>query len=119
MLLLQVGTAISVTHDRATQVGVTVRAAAEVTSVEGRRISFVVKAFDDTVGFAAVTPYKPLPHTQHLLALARFCDLSAGVRFGQGAVVGQGTHARAVVNSTRFLAALAANDGPTGRPGPN
>jgi fluoroacetyl-CoA thioesterase len=49
MLFLQVGTAISVTHDRATPVGVSVRAAADVTSVEGRRVTFAVKAFDDSV----------------------------------------------------------------------
>jgi fluoroacetyl-CoA thioesterase len=55
MFVLQVGTAINVTHDRATQVGDMVRAAAEVTSVDGRRITFAVKAFDGTVRFCSCT----------------------------------------------------------------
>ena len=46
------------THDRATPVGGSVRAAAEVTAVEGRRIIFTVKAFD-----GKVAPLPLLPQT--------------------------------------------------------
>ena len=41
-----VGTRLDVTHDAATPVGMKVRAQAEVTAVEGRRITFAVSAFD-------------------------------------------------------------------------
>ena len=56
---LQVGTSINVTHERATPIGGTIRATAEVTAVEGRRISFALAAFDGTV-----TPHRHLriPH---------------------------------------------------------
>lgn len=42
-----VGTKLEVTHDAATPVGMAVRATAEVTAVEGRRIVFQVEAFDE------------------------------------------------------------------------
>ena len=41
-----VGTRLDVTHDAATPVGMKVWAEAEVTAVEGRRITFAVSAFD-------------------------------------------------------------------------
>ena len=41
-----VGTRLDVTHDAATPVGMKVWAQAEVTAVEGRRITFAVSAFD-------------------------------------------------------------------------
>ena len=42
-----VGTRLEVTHDAATPLGMEVRALAEVTAVEGRRIVFQVEAFDE------------------------------------------------------------------------
>ncbi len=42
-----VGTHLDVSHDAATPVGMAVRAEAEVTAVDGRRITFRVTAFDE------------------------------------------------------------------------
>lgn len=42
-----VGTHLDVSHDAATPVGMKVWAQAEVTAVEGKRISFTVAAFDE------------------------------------------------------------------------
>jgi predicted thioesterase len=42
-----VGTSLSITHVSATPVGMVVRATAEVTSVNGREVTFNVKAFDE------------------------------------------------------------------------
>ena len=42
-----VGTALNIAHSAATPVGMQVRAVAEITGVEGRRISFKVAAFDE------------------------------------------------------------------------
>lgn len=42
-----VGTKLDVSHDAATPVGMAVRAEAEVTAVDGRRITFRVTAFDE------------------------------------------------------------------------
>ena len=42
-----VGTKLDITHDAATPVGMNVRAEAEVTAVDGRRVSFRVTAFDE------------------------------------------------------------------------
>ena len=42
-----VGISLSVQHKAATPVGLTVRAEAEVTAVEGRKITFAVRAFDE------------------------------------------------------------------------
>lgn len=42
-----VGTALAIEHISATPVGLEVRAEAEVTAVEGRAITFCVKAFDE------------------------------------------------------------------------
>lgn len=42
-----VGTALNVAHTAATPVGMQVRAVAEITGVEGRKISFKVTAFDE------------------------------------------------------------------------
>jgi predicted thioesterase len=60
------GTHLSVGHYAATPVGMTLRATAEVTKVEGRNVEFKVEAFDDRER------------------------------------VGDGTHARVVVNVERF-----------------
>jgi predicted thioesterase len=42
-----IGTAVCVRHLAATPVGRRIRAEAEVTQVDGRRVSFTVKAYDD------------------------------------------------------------------------
>lgn len=42
-----VGISLHVAHKAATPVGLTVRAEAEVTAVEGRKVIFTVRAFDD------------------------------------------------------------------------
>lgn len=42
-----VGIALNLTHDAATPVGMTVRAEAVLTAVDGRKLTFEVKAFDD------------------------------------------------------------------------
>lgn len=42
-----VGISLHVAHKAATPVGMQVRAEAEVTAVEGRKITFTVRAFDD------------------------------------------------------------------------
>jgi len=42
-----VGISLHVAHTAATPIGLTVRAEAEVTAVEGRKIIFTVRAFDD------------------------------------------------------------------------
>ncbi|OUN07618.1 dihydrolipoamide acyltransferase [Flavonifractor sp. An92] len=42
-----VGTHLDISHDAATPVGMTVRAEAEVTAVDGRAVTFAVRAFDE------------------------------------------------------------------------
>lgn len=41
-----VGTRLDISHDAATPIGMSVRAEAEVTGAEGRKITFAVRAFD-------------------------------------------------------------------------
>ncbi len=41
------GTHLDISHDAATPVGMTVRAEAEVTAVDGRAITFAVRVFDE------------------------------------------------------------------------
>ena len=42
-----VGTKLSISHDAATPIGMKVRAESELTEVDGRRLVFSVKAFDE------------------------------------------------------------------------
>lgn len=42
-----VGISLNIAHNAATPVGMHIRAVAKVTAVEGRKVSFEVKAFDD------------------------------------------------------------------------
>ena len=45
--LTSVGISINVNHKAPTPIGLTVRAEATITNIDGRKISFEVKAFDD------------------------------------------------------------------------
>ena len=66
-----VGTRLDVTHDAATPVGMKVWAEAEVTAVEGRKLTFAVAAFDEAgkIGGGVherfvIKPEKFLAHAQ-------------------------------------------------------
>src|SRR5713226_3816095 len=61
-----VGTAISVQHHAATPVGHRVRADAEVTKVEGRRIEFTVTASDETEQIGSGTHERMVVDRQRL-----------------------------------------------------
>lgn len=63
-----VGTEISVRHLAATPVGYHVKAKAEVTAVDGKRVSFTVTAFDDRekIGEGA--------HVRYVIDFARFME---------------------------------------------
>lgn len=66
-----VGTALHITHDAATPQGMTVRAEAEVTGVNGREISFAVTAYDEAGQIGAGT------HKRFLVEQQRFLDKAA------------------------------------------
>ncbi len=61
-----VGTHMDVSHDSATPVGMTVRAEAELTAVEGRALTFAVAAFD------AAGPIGKGVHTRFLVQNEKF-----------------------------------------------
>lgn len=65
-----VGTALSIEHISATPVGLEVRAEAEVTAVEGKVITFSLKAFDEQgeIGYGT--------HKRVLVSAQRFLDKS-------------------------------------------
>ena len=63
-----VGAGIDVQHTAATPPGHRVRAEAEVTKVEGRRIEFAVRAFDETEQIGAAV------HRRAVLDAAKFND---------------------------------------------
>jgi fluoroacetyl-CoA thioesterase len=67
-----VGSAIDVRHVAATPLGHTVRAEAEVTGVEGRRIEFKVSARDETEEIGSGT------HQRTVIRLASFNERLAG-----------------------------------------
>jgi fluoroacetyl-CoA thioesterase len=67
-----VGTAIDVRHLAATPVGHTVRAEAEVTAVDGKRIEFKVAAYDETEEIGRGT------HQRAVIDLASFNERLAG-----------------------------------------
>ena len=66
-----VGTALHITHDAATPQGMTVRAEAEVTGVNGREISFAVTAYDEAGQIGTGT------HKRFLVEQQRFLDKAA------------------------------------------
>ncbi|SBW05476.1 conserved hypothetical protein [uncultured Eubacteriales bacterium] len=61
-----VGTSLSIAHDAATPVGMTVWAEAEVTTVDRRKISFTVRAFDSAGQIGSGT------HERFLVDAAKF-----------------------------------------------
>jgi len=63
---MSVGVVVNVTHTAATPEGWKVRAEAEVTAAEGRRIDYVVKAFDEKEEIGHGT------HTRAVMERARF-----------------------------------------------
>ena len=61
-----VGTRLDVTHDAATPIGMKVWAEAEVTAVEGKRITLAVRAFDEAGPIGGGT------HERFIIAVDRF-----------------------------------------------
>lgn len=62
-----VGIALSIRHTAATPVGLEVRATAEVTAVEGKKITFRVEAFDEKGPIGDGTHERVLVPTQRFL----------------------------------------------------
>ena len=62
-----VGTALNIEHISATPVGLEVRAEAEVTAVEGKVITFDVKAFDETGEIGHGTHKRVIVNSQKFL----------------------------------------------------
>ncbi|HZP46433.1 MAG TPA: thioesterase family protein [Candidatus Binataceae bacterium] len=63
---MSVGVTVNVTHTAATPVGWKVRAEAEITGGEGRRVEYVIRAFDEKEEIGSGT------HTRAVLARAKF-----------------------------------------------
>ena len=62
-----VGTALNIEHISATPVGMEVRAEAVVTAVEGKIITFEVKAFDEAGEIGSGTHKRAIIHAQRFL----------------------------------------------------
>lgn len=69
-----VGTDLKIKHTAATPVGMTVRAVAEVTEVDDRRLVFTVKAFDDKEQIGIGT------HERHIINLQKFIEKAEAKR---------------------------------------
>ena len=67
-----VGISLHAAHTAATPVGLTVRAEAEVTAVEGRKLVFTVRAFDDKEEIGVGT------HERFAVAKEKFLVKAAG-----------------------------------------
>ena len=65
-----VGTALNIAHISATPVGLDVRAEAEVTAVEGRVITFAVRAFDEAGEIGSGTHKRVIVNSQKFLEKA-------------------------------------------------
>lgn len=63
-----VGTSVNVTHERATPVGMKVWAESEVTSVNGRKISFSVMAYDERGLISRGTHERFIVTSEHFLS---------------------------------------------------
>ena len=62
-----VGTALNLEHLSATPVGLDVRASAEVTAVEGRKITFAITAFDEAGEIGRATHTRVLVNSEKFL----------------------------------------------------
>ena len=62
-----VGTALNIAHTSATPVGMEVRAVAEVTAVEGKVITFSLKAFDESGEIGSGTHTRVIVNSQKFL----------------------------------------------------
>ena len=71
-----VGTRLEVTHDAATPIGMQVWAEAELTAVEGRKLTFAVRAYDQAGPIGGGT------HERFVIAVDRF--LAKAQRRGEG-----------------------------------
>ena len=65
-----VGTRLDVTHDAATPIGMKVWAEAEVTAVEGRKITFAVSAYDEAEKIGGGTHERFVIRPERFLAKA-------------------------------------------------
>lgn len=66
-----VGTRLDVTHDAATPIGMKVWAEAEVTAVEGRKLTFAVSAFDEAGKIGGGIHERAIIRTDKFLARAQ------------------------------------------------
>ena len=66
-----VGTRLDVTHDAATPIGMKVWAEAEVTAVEGRKLTFAVFAYDEAEKIGGGTHERFIIKTERFLAKAQ------------------------------------------------
>ncbi len=66
-----VGTRMEVTHDAASPLGMAVRAEAELTAVEGRKLTFAVRAYDGAGPIGAGV------HQRFVVKSGRFLDKAA------------------------------------------
>ena len=71
---LTVGTSLNITHRAATPTGLTVRAVAEVTAVDGRAITLYVTAYDAREEIGTGT------HTRFAVAASKFMAKAEGKR---------------------------------------
>ena len=69
-----VGTSLNITHRAATPTGLTVRAVAEVTAVDGRAITLKITAYDEREEIGAGT------HTRFAVAVDKFMAKAEGKR---------------------------------------
>ena len=65
-----VGTSLNIAHTSATPVGLEVRAEAEVTAVEGKVITFAVRAFDEAGEIGSGTHTRVIVNSQKFLEKA-------------------------------------------------
>ena len=65
-----VGTSLNIAHTSATPVGLEVRAEAEVTAVEGKVITFAVRAFDEAGEIGSGTHTRDIVNSQKFLEKA-------------------------------------------------
>lgn len=65
-----VGTSLAIEHTAATPVGLEVRAEAEVTAVDGRKVTFAVRAFDEAGEIGHGTHTRVIVNSQKFLEKA-------------------------------------------------